>query len=247
MQTDATTPNIVAPTMLGVVPSVLEVVCKRMQQLPTLLGPTVHRGKDLKKPCVAPTMLEELCKRIQHCCATLRRSRNKRNVGSCWLKVWPVSDFAQEHPTTCNRVCKRTQHVTSNNVGSCWSTMLLPFARSLTHKNVACNDVTVSIWRHWLCRIMIKGQSNVQLQHKMDTLPNELLSVKLISIFASCLWSTRPIFCCKSPLERNHPSDIFSIGTYALQAWKVDQSGKYMTVLNKNLDLEGERIYVTNV
>ena len=24
----------------------------------------------------------------------------------------------QQHPTTCNRVCKRTQHVTSNNVGS---------------------------------------------------------------------------------------------------------------------------------
>ena len=47
------------------------------------------------------------------------------------LKVWPVSNFAQQHPTTCNRVCKRTQHVTSNNVGSCWSTMLRPFARSL--------------------------------------------------------------------------------------------------------------------
>ena len=37
----------------------------------------------------------------------------------------------QQHPTTCNRVCKRTQHVTSNNVGSCWWTMLRPFARSL--------------------------------------------------------------------------------------------------------------------
>ena len=36
-------------------------------------------------------MLEELCKRIQHCCATLRRSRNKRNVGSCWLKS--LTDF----------------------------------------------------------------------------------------------------------------------------------------------------------
>ena len=36
--------------------------------------------------CVAPTMLEELFKRIQHCCATLRRPRNKRNVGSYWLK-----------------------------------------------------------------------------------------------------------------------------------------------------------------
>ena len=46
MQTDATTPNIVAPTMLGVVASMLAVVCERMQQLPTLLGPTVHRGKD---------------------------------------------------------------------------------------------------------------------------------------------------------------------------------------------------------
>ena len=35
---------------------------------------------------MALTMLEELCKRIQHCCATPRRSRNKRNVGSCSLK-----------------------------------------------------------------------------------------------------------------------------------------------------------------
>ena len=152
-------------------------------------------------------MLEELCKRIQHCCASLRRSRNKRNVGSCRLKsltgfkpcattrsniqqhatgcangrnivgqqlptmldvtcyvqercyffsfilkcmaqqcwkscvngsnivalrfgdhgtkemsgvvdwkVWPVSNFAQQHATTCNRVCNRTQHVTSINV-----------------------------------------------------------------------------------------------------------------------------------
>ena len=43
MQTDATTPNSVAQTMLGVVASV---VCKRMQQLPTSLGPAVHRGKD---------------------------------------------------------------------------------------------------------------------------------------------------------------------------------------------------------
>ena len=31
-------------------------------------------------------MLEELCKRINHCCVTLRRSRNKKNVGSCWFK-----------------------------------------------------------------------------------------------------------------------------------------------------------------
>ena len=38
----------------------------------------------------------------------------------------------QQHPTTCNRVCKRTQRLTSNNVGSCWPTMLRPFAGGLT-------------------------------------------------------------------------------------------------------------------
>ena len=64
---------------------------------------------------MAPTMLEELCKRIQHCCATLRRSRNERNVGSCWLKSLTGFKLCA---TTCNRVCKRTQHVTSNNVAS---------------------------------------------------------------------------------------------------------------------------------
>ena len=42
----ATTPNIVAPTMLGVVACVLAVVCKRMQQLPTRLGRAVHHRKD---------------------------------------------------------------------------------------------------------------------------------------------------------------------------------------------------------
>ena len=46
VQIDATTPNIVAPTMLGVVACVLAVVCKWMQQLPTMLGPAVHCGKD---------------------------------------------------------------------------------------------------------------------------------------------------------------------------------------------------------
>ena len=43
---DALTPNIVASTMLGVVACVLAVVCKWMQQLPTMLGPAVHREKD---------------------------------------------------------------------------------------------------------------------------------------------------------------------------------------------------------
>ena len=87
----------------------------------------------LCKPCVmcvpGPNNVgSRLCKRIQHCCATIRRSRNKRNVGSFWLKSLTGFKLCA---TNSNGVCKRTQHVTSNNVGSCWSTILRPFARSL--------------------------------------------------------------------------------------------------------------------
>ena len=46
VQMGVITPNIVAPTMLGVGACVLAVVCKRMQQLPTSLGPAVHHGKN---------------------------------------------------------------------------------------------------------------------------------------------------------------------------------------------------------
>ena len=66
-------------------------------------------------------MLEELCKRIQHCCVTLRRSRNKRNVGSCWLKSLTgfklcatTRNNIQQHATGCAN--GRNMHVTSNNV-----------------------------------------------------------------------------------------------------------------------------------
>ena len=81
-------------------------------------------------------MLEELRKRIQHCCSRLRRSRNKKK--KCWELLADKFDWSQtlrnntqQHPTTWNRVCKRTQYVTSNSVGSCWPTMLRPFGRGL--------------------------------------------------------------------------------------------------------------------
>ena len=61
----------------------------------------------------------------------------KEMLGVVGWKVWPVSNFVQQHATTsktCNRVCKRTQHVNSNrNVGSCWPTMLRPFARGFKY------------------------------------------------------------------------------------------------------------------
>ena len=45
---------------------------------------------------------------------------------------------SQQHATICKRMCKRTQHVTSNNFGSCWPTMIRSFARGFTLANVKC-------------------------------------------------------------------------------------------------------------
>ena len=117
--------------------------CKRSQQLPTLLG-QLNVGRccvrvgdgvqtdatpnnvgtcsaswegynplefDLGK-CVAPTMLRQLCKRIQHCCATPRRSRNKK----CRELFAQKFDRFKLRATACKSLCKRTQHVTPNNV-----------------------------------------------------------------------------------------------------------------------------------
>ena len=114
---------------------------RRMQQLPTMLRPTVHRGKDTAHNSLRPMRNERAWP--QQCWKSCANGSNivalrfgdygtKEMLGVVGWKVWPVSNFAQQHATTSNRVCKRTQHVTSNHVGSCWSTMLRPFARSLT-------------------------------------------------------------------------------------------------------------------
>ena len=56
VQRDERLPTLLAQQMLGVVASVLAVVCKRMHQLPTRLGPAVYRGKD-----TSHTTLEIMC------------------------------------------------------------------------------------------------------------------------------------------------------------------------------------------
>jgi len=144
VQIDATTPNTIAPTMLGIVACVLAVVCKRMQQLPTMLGPAVHRGRihpiSLCKPCVMSVRgPNNVGRAVQTDPTLLPYASTITEQKKCWKLLAEKFDRFQtlhnntrQYPTTCNRVCKRTQHVTSNNVGSCWSTMLRPFARSLS-------------------------------------------------------------------------------------------------------------------
>ena len=92
----------------------LAAVYKRMQQLSTILEPVVHSGKDTTYKTLetmwAPTMLEELSKQIQHYCATPRRSLNKGNVGSCWVKNLTNFKLCATTPNNTQ------QHAMANNV-----------------------------------------------------------------------------------------------------------------------------------
>ena len=101
--------------MLGVVALVLVVVCKRLQQLPTMLGPAVHPGKD-----TTHKSLETICNaraRPQQCWKSCANGSNivalrfgdhgtKEMLGIVGSKILPFSNFAQQLPTTCNRVCR---------------------------------------------------------------------------------------------------------------------------------------------
>ena len=141
MQTGATTPNIVAPTMLGVVGCVVAVVCKRMQQLPTSWDLQCIVGRIqpiiLCNPCLMSVRgPNNVGRTVQTDPTLLRYASAITEQKKCWEllaekfdRFQTLRNNTQQHPTTCNRVCKRTRHVTSNNVGSCGPTMLRPFAR----------------------------------------------------------------------------------------------------------------------
>ena len=112
VQTDATTPNIVAPTMLGVVACVLAMVCKRCNNSQQCWDLQCIVGRiqpiSLCEPCVKSVRGPNNVGRAQHYCATLRRSRNKRNVRSCWLKSLTgfklcatTRNNIQQHETGC--------------------------------------------------------------------------------------------------------------------------------------------------
>ena len=92
----------------------------------------------LCKPCVMSMRSpNSVGKAVQTNSTLFRYASAITEQKKCWEllaekfdRFQTLRNNTQQHPTTCNRVCKRTQHVTSNNAGSCWSTVLRPFARS---------------------------------------------------------------------------------------------------------------------
>ena len=166
--------------MLGVVASVLAMVCKRMQQQPTLLGSCcVCVSSGLQTDATTHQQCWELLRPCWHRCANgpknsqqcwdlqcivgriqliwlwrpcVMRVRGPNNVGravqtdptllryasaiteqkKCWELLARKFDRFQ---TLCNNPqqhAKRTQHVTSNKIVSCWLTMSRPFSWGLS-------------------------------------------------------------------------------------------------------------------
>ena len=61
---------------------------------------------------------------------TARCSTNWAPVRLKFDRFQTLRNNSQQHRRTCNRVCKQTQHITSNNTGSCWPT--ITFAAGLS-------------------------------------------------------------------------------------------------------------------
>ena len=94
-------------------------------------------GRNNSRQCWELLRARNVGRTVQTDLTLLRYASAITEQKKCWELLAEKFDrflnFAQQHPTTCNRVYKRTQHVTSNSVGSCWPTIFCSFARGLTH------------------------------------------------------------------------------------------------------------------
>ena len=82
----------------------------------------------------------------------LRYASAIKEQKKCWElsaekfnRVQTLRNNTQQHPTTCNRVCKRTQHVTSNNVAS------------------VCTGLKLTLWRLHFSQCKIRAQASFLL------------------------------------------------------------------------------------
>ena len=149
MQTDATSANNsqrfwvllannVASVCMG--PKVLP-VANYTQQVPTtdllaffdflptrLMFPQIIRSTQLDTPCYRrfheANIVGVPCKRVQHCCATLHRSQNNRNVGTCWaksltgFKLYATSANKYQHCCGSMQTDATSHNIVANNVRS---------------------------------------------------------------------------------------------------------------------------------
>ena len=97
---------------------------------------------------MASTMLEELCKPMQHCSATLRRPRNKRNVGSCWFKSLTGFKLGAKTPNNTQQV---VQTDATCNIQQCWELLVNIVASFFTGLNISPNFTCLKCFHGFLC------------------------------------------------------------------------------------------------
>ena len=144
--------------MIRVVAPVLAVVCQRMQQLPTMLGPALQSGKDtthktFETMCNAhawPQQCSKSCANRSNIVALrFGDSRNKRNVGSCWLKILTGVKLCA---TTRNNIQQGVQTDATmlgvaNNIASVCTGLYRPIFRSGHRKCIVLTLVKRDIQR----------------------------------------------------------------------------------------------------
>ena len=124
--------------MLGVVACVLAVVSKRMQQLPTMLGPTVHGGKDTTHKSLYCIMSlrgpNNVGRAVQSDPTMLRYASVIAEKKKCWELLAESLTCFKLCATTSNNMQQGVQTDATCNIQQCWElrcwpTMLRPFAR----------------------------------------------------------------------------------------------------------------------
>ena len=101
-------------------------------------------------------MLEEPCKRIQHCCATLRRSQNNRNVGNSGLKSLTGFKLCA---TTSNNMQQGVQTDATCNIERC----CVRLYSALLQRTVSlkCLPIHVHLYALLIKRQKANSQTNI--------------------------------------------------------------------------------------
>ena len=153
-----------------------------------------------------------------------------RIVGPRMLGVWQwcanECNNSQQHGTTCNKVCKRTQHVASNNVCSCWPTMLRRFESG--HRYIAvfrsvwwsrdspvvlqcCIAIEVTLLRfcfhlRYLCKLYISSTMSIKNSNNHNTCVHLLNSYNRLTVTTARLFKFLSRFS-----SQGHVRTAFSI------------------------------------
>ena len=127
------------------------------------------------------------------------------------LKVWTVSNCVQQLPLTCNRVFKRTQHVTYYNVECCWPTILRPFTQGLMI--------------HWFVWGLLKTRALESESHGQTNRPHRYKCGKVSGLISDTCDTVDTCFDCEQRVEI-----VWGLSQSKRRGWKLNGFGETIAV-----------------